>query len=131
MLFKAYIDESYNNKLFTLSCLMSDRWAFIESKWKRCLREKNESLRKQGRPQISRYHAADCSSRKGDFKGWTVEEQIEFTTRLIGIFNRNFVNVIAYSMPLDEFVRVFPGVQGRPRKNLLQRTVEIPHAGDS
>jgi len=27
-------------RLFTLSCLMSDRWAFIESKWKRCLSEK-------------------------------------------------------------------------------------------
>jgi hypothetical protein len=78
------------------------------------LRDKNQSLREQGRQQLSRYHAADCSSRKGEFKGWTVKEQVEFAKRLIAIFKKHFVNVIAYSMPLDEFVRVFPECKDDP-----------------
>ena len=112
MILRGYIDESYSPKVFSLSCVMSNPsgWMHLESAWKKCLRAKNKSLKKQGRPEISRYHAADCSSRVGEFRGWTTEEQIELTKKLVGIFHRNpnWANVIAYSVPMDEFARQFP-----------------------
>jgi hypothetical protein len=54
-----------------------------------------------------------------------VDEQVEFTRRLIGIFNRNFVNVIAYSMPLDEFVKVFPECKDDPVKTCYSELLKF------
>ncbi len=109
---RGYIDESYSPKVFSLSCVLSNLsgWMHVESAWKKCIRAKNESLKKPGRTTISRYHATDCSLRLGEFKGWTTEEQIELTKKLVAIFNRNssWANVIAYSVPMDEFARQFP-----------------------
>lgn len=117
MLFRGYIDESYSQRMFTLSCLMSDAsgWMWFESAWKKCLRTKNKSLKSQGRKLISRYHAADCSSLKGDFEGWTVDEQIEFTKRLLSACKKSkFFDVTSYSMPLDNFVKEFPEYKHDP-----------------
>jgi hypothetical protein len=112
VILRGFIDESYSQKVFSLSCVMSkpSGWLEIESGWKKCLRAKNKKLRADGRKEISRYHAADCSSRVGDSKGWTVQEQISFTTELLAVFKRrrSWVNVISYSIPLDDFVREFP-----------------------
>ena len=81
VLLRGYFDESYNERVFTYSCAMSDTtgWADIERGWKLCLKAKNKELKADGRREISRYHAADCSSLVGEFKGWTVPEQIAFT----------------------------------------------------
>jgi len=110
MVWRGYIDESYGKKFFTLSCLMSDslNWMWFESAWKRCLRSVNKSLKAQGRKQLTRYHAADCSSRTGEFKGWTVDEQIGLTRGLLNVFNKRLSYVVAYSIPLLEFSQQFP-----------------------
>jgi hypothetical protein len=104
------MDESGNNRFFTLSYLMArpKEWMWIESEWKKVLRQKNEELKKAGRQQISRFHAADCSSRLGEFKGWSVEEQIEFVKRLLAIFKKHKTSVVAYTVPIDDFKAVFP-----------------------
>ena len=78
------------------------------------LTPKTENWQTEARQQISRYHAADCSSRKGEFKGWSKEEQIEFTKGLLSVFKRRFLNVVAYSMPLQEFTSVFPECAANP-----------------
>src|SRR5579863_3463124 len=111
VIFCGYIDESYNSKLFTLSCLMSDLsgWMWFESAWKKSLRETNKRLKKQGRQTISRYHAADCSSLKGEFDGWTIDEQIALTKRLLSVYKKSkFFDVVSYSMPLAAFQGEFP-----------------------
>jgi hypothetical protein len=110
MLVVGYIDESFNNKLFTLSCILTTtaKWIDIEMKWRAVLRRTNKGLRKQGRQEISRYHAADCSSLKGEFAGWSVDEQIQFSKKLIAIIKYNMSTVMAYSMPMDDFVAVYP-----------------------
>jgi hypothetical protein len=110
MLVVGYIDESFNNKLFTLSCILTTpaKWTDIEMRWKAVLRQTNKALRKQERQEISRYHAADCSFCKGEFTGWTVDEQIHFSKKLIAIIKYNMSTVMAYSMPLDDFVAVYP-----------------------
>ena len=112
MILRGYIDESYNNKLFTLSCVMSNPvgWTDIERGWRLSLKAKNKFLRSQGRPTLSRYHAADCSSLVGEFRGWNVEEQITFTKELHAAIKRRkgWLNTIAYSIPLADLVEYFP-----------------------
>jgi len=118
VIIRGYIDESYDSDIFTLSCAMSDvkGWQGIESAWKKCLVAKNKELKKAGRQQISRYHAADCSSLVNEFAGWSVPEQIAFSKELMAIFNRgkNWINVIAYSMPLAAFKAEFPECSDDP-----------------
>jgi len=112
VILRGYIDESYNDRLFTLSCVMSDPvgWTDIQRGWRLCLKAKNKALRSQGRPLLSRYHAADCSSLVGEFLGWRVDEQISFTKELHAALRRGrgWLNTIAYSIPLADFVEHFP-----------------------
>ena len=109
MILHGYMDESGNRRFFTLSCLLArpKDWMWIESSWRKVLRRKNEELKKAGRQQISRFHAADCSSRVGEFKGWSIEEQIEFVKRLLAIFKNYMTSVVAYTVPLEDFKAVF------------------------
>lgn len=84
-------------------------WLAFERSWRNYLRFLNKRLKAQGRRQISRYHAADCSSRVNEFEGWSVDEQIALTKELLAIFERSdIMNAIAYNMPLNHFVDVFP-----------------------
>jgi hypothetical protein len=108
---KGYIDESYNTRMFTLSAVLGTglNWAYFESAWKKRVAAKNKELKVSGRPKISRVHASDLSNRKGEFEGWTTEEQIAFTQDLIGVFGKaHYLFITAYSMPLDLFVAEFP-----------------------
>jgi len=117
VIFRGYFDESYNDKVFTLSCLASDPtgWAEIERGWRLSLAAKNRQLKAQGRPQISRYHAADCSSLQDEFSGWSKDEQITLTKELMATLSRGraWVNNIAYSIPLNDFVKEF-SIEGDP-----------------
>jgi hypothetical protein len=117
VIFRGYFDESYSEKVFTLSCLASDPtgWAAIERGWKLCLVAKNRELKAQGRPQISRYHAADCSSLQGEFSGWSVSEQVKFAKELMATMSRGraWVNNISYSIPLNDFIKEFD-IKGDP-----------------
>lgn len=125
VLIKGYIDESYGNdnndpstEIFTLSCALSNvkGWSAIESSWKKCLAAKNKSLKAQGRKPISRYHATDCSTFHGEFEGWDKEEQIAFAKDLMAGLTRGdaWVNVIAYSMPMEPFLAEFPECKDDP-----------------
>jgi hypothetical protein len=117
VIFRGYFDESYDGKVFTLSCLASDPvgWAAITRGWQLCLSAKNRELKKQGRAQISRYHAADCSSLLNEFSGWSKDEQIRFAKELMATLHRGraWVNVIAYSIPLADFIKEFD-IEGDP-----------------
>lgn len=118
VLLNGYIDESYNDKVFTLACSMSNLvgWADIERGWKKCLAAKNKDLLAANRPVLSRYHAAHCSSLIGEFAGWSVAEQIEFTKQLHGTFRRGraWTNTIAYTLPIADFIQKFPGIADNP-----------------
>ena len=107
------MDESIdkNQELFALSCLLAKGkdWFEMERAWKLHLVAKNKQLKKAGRRPISRYHATDCNARKGEFEGWTSEEQIEFVKGLFGIFKRGGgVHAVGYDVHLDEVREVFP-----------------------
>ncbi len=81
----AYVDESGNNELFTLSCLVAnyDAWVWFELDWQKVLEEKNAQLLSQDRRPLSRYHAADASSRVGEFEGWKPQEVVTVTPSLV------------------------------------------------
>ncbi|MGE0405955.1 MAG: hypothetical protein AB7O65_06630 [Candidatus Korobacteraceae bacterium] len=80
---------------------------------KRC----NDRLRKQGRPLLSRYHAADCSNLKNEFEGWTKDEQKEFTSELFAVFPRQKHPVIvqAFSVEMAALSAVFPDIASEER----------------
>lgn len=116
MLFRGYIDESYDNhqKIFALSCLIAKgkAWSEMERMWKLHLAAKNRKLAKAGRPLISRYHATDCNSRHGEFEGWDEDERNEFVLGLFGIFKRTQVLTVGYDVDLDALCDVFPEHSG-------------------
>lgn len=80
----------------------------MERKWKLYLAAKNKELRKVGRPLISRYHASDCSGRRGEFEGWTRDERDAFVLRLFGLFKQFPSHTAAFDMQLDDVCEVFP-----------------------
>ncbi len=89
-------------------------WSWFEMAWLNVLEKKNQELKKQNRPQISRYHAADCSSLKGEFKGWSVDEQIEFSRNLFKVFRTHPIHVHSYDMPLQLMVQQIPETASNP-----------------
>lgn len=120
LLFRGFIDESHDPdpvpKVFNLTCVAThdSMWSWFEMAWMNVLETKNEELKKQNRRQISRYHAADCSSLRGEFKGWSVDEQIEFSRNLFKVFRTHPVHVHSYDMPLQLMVQHIPETASKP-----------------
>jgi hypothetical protein len=114
----AYVDESGNGEFFTLSCVVAkySEWVWFELDWQRCLEQKNAQLETEHRQTISRYHAADSSSRVNQFYNWTTEEQIAFTKSLIGVFDAHVTECIAYTLNLKELVEEIPTVADDPKQ---------------
>ncbi|HEY2117682.1 MAG TPA: DUF3800 domain-containing protein [Candidatus Acidoferrum sp.] len=107
-----HIDDSGDDKtrLFTLSCLVTSGgiWGRFEHDWKHCLKKKNKELKKQGRKQISRFHATDFNFSYGDFIGWDSSERKDFSERLIKIFAEYNVAIFSYTISLRELQEVIP-----------------------
>ncbi len=118
-MFTGYIDDSGSEQshLLTLSCLVGhgSQTFWFEIEWNRCLEKKSKELKAQGRQTISRYHAKDCSSRVREFGGWTVEEQIQFTTCLLRVFRLYPLAVASYTLNLQDLVLEFPEAKDNPR----------------
>jgi hypothetical protein len=112
-----YIDESKDSEWFTLSSLLTngETWTWVELAWDKCLEEKNTELKAAGRRELSRYHASDCSSLVGEFLGWNKSEQIEFTGKLLSVFRRHVLNIVAYSLNLKELVEEIPDTKADPQ----------------
>jgi hypothetical protein len=113
VLLSGYVDESYNEHVFTL-CSVNAKgktWAEFTRLWKITLNTWNRRLQAQGRPTISRYHTTDCSNFKKEFKGWSKEEQREFFADLVKVFSRHRIDAVAVSVDLGEFHRIIPEAQ--------------------
>ncbi|MGD0404482.1 MAG: hypothetical protein ABSB66_14945, partial [Candidatus Acidiferrales bacterium] len=90
-------------------------WFWIELAWTKLLEETNASLKAQGRLEISRYHASDCRNLKGDFAGWSTDEQREFTQKLLRIFQKHPLHIHSYSIDLQALVEEIPETKPNPR----------------
>lgn len=117
-MFKGYIDDSGSaeSNLFTLACVVAhtSMWVPIELAWLKCIEEKSRQLKAQGRRELTRFHAAACSSRLGEFRNWSVPEQIEFMSRLIRIIQRHRLAIVSYTLDLRDLVAEFPEADGKP-----------------
>jgi len=112
-----YIDESGKGDIFVLSCLQADigMWTFIELAWLQMLEEVNRRLRQQGRKELSRYHATDCSNSQGEFRGWSKDEQKELTQMILEIFKDHLFHTNSYSINLTELVKEIPETKTNPK----------------
>ena len=114
------MDESHDGatipKVFTLSCLVSSiaGWIYIEWEWLKIIEWKNKQLRKHGRRELSRFHAKDIDNFKGEYKGWTPDERLEFSIKLTEVFKHNAVHIHGWDMPLQILVEEFPEVAPNP-----------------
>jgi hypothetical protein len=117
---RGYIDESYDGRrpprMFSLTCTFANtaEWPWIEMAWQKCLDDKNESLRKQGRQKIRRYHSVDLNNFRGDFEDWNGEERKEFCQKLIRVFSRHYCGYEGYLVNLEELVGLWPETKDDP-----------------
>jgi hypothetical protein len=118
---RGYIDESYDSRsavpeIFALSCLIGAdvTWPFLEWDWLACIDYVNHSLRVEGRGEISRYKAADCSSLEGEFHGWSVAEQKLFVSSLFKVFEKHRLDLIGISVNIPALVKEIPEITLNP-----------------
>ncbi len=118
---RGYVDESYDAKssipsVFALGCIIADdsTWRYFEWDWRDCIDGVNRELRAAGRPEITRYHAADCSSREGDFNGWSIDEQRSFVGSLFQVFKKHRLDLIGVSVNLSHLVDEIPEISPNP-----------------
>jgi hypothetical protein len=120
LMLRGFIDESHDPgpvpKVFTLSCIVGfdNMLPWFEMAWVKVLEEKNTDLERQGRRKISRYHAANCSSLQGEFHGWSVDEQIEFSLKLFDVFRKHPLHIHAFDVPLQLLVQEIPETAENP-----------------
>jgi hypothetical protein len=88
----------------------------LEAAWKRCIAAENRRLKKLGRPPITRYHATYCSNFRGEFKGWTPEEQVNLTKRLLQILKNYSTFTIAWDVNISDVCAVFPEAKDDPKR---------------
>jgi hypothetical protein len=118
--FRGYIDESHDSspvpKVFSLTCIVTfdNMRPWFEMAWMNVIEKRNAELKSQGRPQISRYHAADCSNLRGEFEGWTIDEQIDFSLKLFAVFRNHPIHIHSYDMPLQLMVQQIPATAANP-----------------
>src|ERR1700690_3580083 len=118
--FRGYMDESYDGqrKVFCLSCLIGEgnQWIRLARDWRDCLNAVNDKLIAQGRRPLSRYHAADCSKRAGDFAGWDDTEAGNFVLALFSLLDGSHLHPVSISVDWEAFRELFP-------KNIRERSV--------
>jgi len=69
-----------------------------------------------GRKPITRFHAADCSSRLEEFKGWTTDDdQISFMRGLLSIMEKYRFDVVGYTIDLKELAQYVPVSKPNPK----------------
>jgi hypothetical protein len=114
-LLEGYIDESGSaeSHLFTLSCVVSHggQWWHFENAWVNWLDKKNQELKKQGRKELSRYKASDCSCFHNEFEDWDKDEQIAFLEGLLNVFRRHTTAIISYTVDLKHIAEEMPGTK--------------------
>jgi hypothetical protein len=117
---RGFIDESHDPKsvpkVFNLSCIIGhdSQIPWFEMAWANALEAKNAELTEQGRPKISRYHASDCSNLKGEFEGWAIPEQIEFSHKLLEVFRKHPLHIHSFDLPLQLLLQEIPEVAPNP-----------------
>ena len=95
VLWRAYIDESYNSRAFCVGCVLAPEfvWRRFTKAWVERISSSPKVVihgKKRGFPPISRYHASGLPlTLKREFReknGWDIPRQVRLTKRLCAIF---------------------------------------------
>jgi hypothetical protein len=107
---EGYFDESYNSQTFVLGGWIAEdrQFSWLETQWVRRLALENRRLLKQGKQPLSRYHASDCSSRKNEYDGWALTEQISHAKAFLRFISQRTMVAITCGVSLKDLVDVFP-----------------------
>ena len=116
-----YADESYDNVTFCVGGWLysAEGWKKIERRWKRRIEYEQRRSIKRGETPISRFHAADCSNRRGEFSGWSVPRQTQFFKKLIGIVCDYQVVGIAWGTSFKDLKAYFPYYKRKRAQDVL------------
>ena len=78
-----YFDESANDRTVLVGGWIANDllWERVTRLWTDRIAFENRISTKKGLPELSRYHAAECASRRGEFTGWTTERQVRLVKR--------------------------------------------------
>ena len=71
-----YADEGFDETTMCVAGWLrtSDRWMSLEQQWSQRIEyECHRSMKREQQP-ISRFHATDCSNRRGEYRDWTVRQ---------------------------------------------------------
>ncbi|HWH59725.1 MAG TPA: hypothetical protein VN682_19000 [Terriglobales bacterium] len=116
-----YADESYDGVTFCVGGWLydTDGWKKIERRWNRRIEYEQRRSIKRGETPISRFHAADCSNRRGEFYGWSVLRQTQFFKKLIGIVCDYQVVGIAWGTSFTDLKEHFPDYKQKKAQDVL------------
>jgi hypothetical protein len=119
----AYLDESYNNRAFCVGgwILPDKAWIAFEREWNQRIEMERRNSIKKGFPPISRYHAADCSSLRGEFaedKGWDGARQLRLSKKLLGVIIKHRPHGVVVGGSIEQYLRYFPDDKRRWREAL-------------
>jgi Protein of unknown function (DUF3800) len=117
IMLQGYIDESGTDesRLITLACFVGYdvQWKELKRRWIAVIDEKNAQLRKEGRTEITIFHATDWSTEKKEFRDWDPEEGKQFGAKLLSIINAIPLYGCGYTLHLDELHEAFPEANQR------------------
>jgi len=117
--FRGYIDDSGNEQLFTLACILAKgaNWQWIVMDWEKVLDAKNASLAEQGRKTLPRYHSVDINNFVAEYEDWTPEERAQFSKELLHVFEKpsNRASGFAYSVDLRLLTEIIPNTKADPK----------------
>jgi hypothetical protein len=79
-----YIDESANSRTVLVGGWIANdqHWELVAKLWTARIEFENRICARKGLPILSRYHAAECASRTGEFAGWTLGRQVRLVKKL-------------------------------------------------
>ena len=95
VVFRFYLDESERDGILAVGGYLAsaEQWETFESEW-------GFRLRQAG---VSAVHATDFNNRRGEFKDWTVEKQIEFSKYFTAVAEKQTEVAIGRAVELAAF----------------------------
>ncbi|HVB87215.1 MAG TPA: hypothetical protein VNK23_11190 [Candidatus Dormibacteraeota bacterium] len=120
-MFTYYTDESYDSKTFCVGGWLyhDDLWKVVEKKWSDRIEYERRRSIKRGETPISRFHAADCSNRRGEFDGWPVDRQKLFFKKLVGIICSSAPTAVAWASSFEDLRSFFPNYKQKTAQRVL------------
>jgi hypothetical protein len=117
-----YVDESYDSLTLCVGGWLCGQrcWSDIERKWGQRVEYERRQSAKRSERQISRFHASDCSNRRGEYEQWTPVRQKLFVRRLVDVLIQNKPFAIAHTCSFEDLTSLYPCSRSRAQKRMYR-----------